>query len=614
MDLFRQLTGLSPQKRELYRKLHHQKQQIRLLRILPSSISNAPIRCELIVVSLQDDPVFDAISYCWGDPSVTVNIYVNNKLFPVTVSLHGALQRFRGNQTRCTVWADAICINQQDREERTPQVKLMHLVYSKAEQAKIWLGEADKQSQLAFDAMREIIDPYGADPEFPSLEMGAKIEVPVLLSALLSLLNRPWFGRIWVVQERQLAQQSFYYCGQGEPIIESHLKLLFFAVWDRKRSLRERLTHRLDKEAFDQLVILIPHKVATIAGLPLTHSTAASDLLESVAPLSCTNPRDKVFGVMGLAPWLRLVPIDYEGHPAEVYMAATMAAMHQDESLNILVAASGRVRVTLPISWMLELNTSNSSLRWKPGRGDDDLYSASDGARMYAERFEMIYLRLHGLRVGEVLQVGPQWGDHPNRENMPMSMSTPSTIAELLRSSDLAGWSRFLLSSPDAFWSVVLCDVVWEESTTFPSGIRRRRLALDDYALLSQLYSNGHPASFADLPGDMSGFLAGQIVQPSFGAKPFKLTNGRVGVSSIKAMVGDVVFVLAGSTFPYLLRPKVTTSVGLESRALYTLVSPCFVHGIMDGEAVKQAKANTAVKVGSSDDDDASVFQDVYVT
>ena len=41
------------------------------------------------------------------------------------------------------VWIDAICINQTDIEERSQQVEMMGLIYSKAVRNLIWLGEED---------------------------------------------------------------------------------------------------------------------------------------------------------------------------------------------------------------------------------------------------------------------------------------------------------------------------------------------------------------------------------------------------------------------------------------------------------------------------------------
>ena len=48
-----------------------------------------------------------------------------------------------------TLWVDALCINQEDYEEKNRQIPLMAMVYGAARAATIWLGPADANSDLA---------------------------------------------------------------------------------------------------------------------------------------------------------------------------------------------------------------------------------------------------------------------------------------------------------------------------------------------------------------------------------------------------------------------------------------------------------------------------------
>lgn len=130
-----------------YTPLNPSKKQIRLLTLLPGEWDER-IRCELYVASLQDQPKYEALSYTWGPQVDLVDIYVNDTPFPATPNLYAALRRLRDqirtardNRDSRTLWIDAICMNQQDTEEKTQQVLLMGEIYSQTANGLLWLGE-----------------------------------------------------------------------------------------------------------------------------------------------------------------------------------------------------------------------------------------------------------------------------------------------------------------------------------------------------------------------------------------------------------------------------------------------------------------------------------------
>jgi len=81
-------------------------------------------------VSLQDNPKYEALSYCWGDKSDPATIKLQDRPFEVGKNLYRALIRLRREQEARTLWIDAICINQKDILERAQQVELMGELYS----------------------------------------------------------------------------------------------------------------------------------------------------------------------------------------------------------------------------------------------------------------------------------------------------------------------------------------------------------------------------------------------------------------------------------------------------------------------------------------------------
>ncbi|KAK7973223.1 hypothetical protein PG996_007448 [Apiospora saccharicola] len=125
-----------------YQPLAHDPSEIRVLELVEPVSPTSKIQCRLRTVTLQPDLSFTALSYMWGDPASNEEIILNEQPFRVTKSLANALrwvkhhwqQYFPGRAgSEFLIWADAICINQEDTVEKNFQVPLMRDIYSTAE-------------------------------------------------------------------------------------------------------------------------------------------------------------------------------------------------------------------------------------------------------------------------------------------------------------------------------------------------------------------------------------------------------------------------------------------------------------------------------------------------
>jgi hypothetical protein len=213
---------------------------IRLLRLVPHQNETADIHCELFNYSFQTSQrthLYEALSYSWGDPDDNLPIFMNGTRFNVTVNLHAALVRLRNHSIERILWIDAICINQEDQLEKERQIQFMAKIYGHANRVLVWLGEAADDSDLALDNLRsahekefrsvhdkesdivsnilpcddsipsddDIIpsddDSIPSDDDFIPLddEFIPSDDDPIL-PAVLALLQRPWFRRMWVRQ------------------------------------------------------------------------------------------------------------------------------------------------------------------------------------------------------------------------------------------------------------------------------------------------------------------------------------------------------------------------------------------------------------------------------
>jgi len=98
-----------------------------------------------------------ALSYVWGPATLKRHIILNDLRFAVTDNLYHALHQLRSCRRMhegFKLWVDAICINQDDVQERSEQVARMRDIYTFAWQVVIWLGPEANHSDLAFTALR----------------------------------------------------------------------------------------------------------------------------------------------------------------------------------------------------------------------------------------------------------------------------------------------------------------------------------------------------------------------------------------------------------------------------------------------------------------------------
>jgi hypothetical protein len=174
---------------------------IRLLCILPHEDEYAPIQCKLFNYSLQESVKrthpYDALSYTWSGPAKPRSISIGEHDLPVTLNLHEALSRLRHRSIERIIWVDAVCINQEDKKERAQQVQFMAKIYNQANRVVVWLGEAADYSDLALEEIR-----VAGRKKSTNSSNNESIR-----RAVLALLQRPWFRRIWV-REQTLKQRS----------------------------------------------------------------------------------------------------------------------------------------------------------------------------------------------------------------------------------------------------------------------------------------------------------------------------------------------------------------------------------------------------------------------
>lgn len=154
------------------------------------------------------------LSYVWGNASRTTKIFVNGISFQATRNLVDFFRHYRFlpiQYQNTALWVDAICINQNDLDERGQQVALMSEIYGAPPLTISWLGleSAEEKSDFAVDWIIKISKDVeeADDPEsLEWLEKNAKdllkgnTQGPVW-SSIGSMLHRPYWTRVWTTQE-----------------------------------------------------------------------------------------------------------------------------------------------------------------------------------------------------------------------------------------------------------------------------------------------------------------------------------------------------------------------------------------------------------------------------
>ena len=164
---------------------------IRLLRLLPCPDENSRIECTLFPYGLLDSASthpFEALSYVWGSRENLQRILVNDFECEVGENLHAALLQLRDRFIERVIWVDAICINQDDTAEKGYQVQSMAKIYAKASRVLVWLGAATATSKQALDHIRRA----------GWQRVATEASTQATEQAVVNLLERPWFQRIWV--------------------------------------------------------------------------------------------------------------------------------------------------------------------------------------------------------------------------------------------------------------------------------------------------------------------------------------------------------------------------------------------------------------------------------
>ncbi|KFA78771.1 hypothetical protein S40288_08937 [Stachybotrys chartarum IBT 40288] len=373
---------------------------IRLLQLLPAESRNDPVLCTLSTVSLEESPgTYQALSYVWGDPDQPKQyIIINDRAMLIYETLLGILAQLRHKTNPIVLWVDAICINQDDMEERNVQIPVMRNVYRSASKTVAWLGDEDNGIQETFELLTELVQEAKSDPWVKYYASATTRDTLAILALLpnhtnaaqppsdvlkkyggdaniFDLIHCPWWQRAWTVQELLLSPSAVLVRGGFEmdwamvsAAVDHGLTIGLWSVWNEGSSLNRAFVPYCSIKALEERRRLqLDH--------PRTHAVSAAEyllfLLMRCRHRAARDPRDKIFSLLGLFEENQKVSKeenslemaanpDYGKPVVYIYRVMSQQLIEQTGTLDVVGVCPRSPRRGLP-SWVADWSITTST-------------------------------------------------------------------------------------------------------------------------------------------------------------------------------------------------------------------------------------------------------------
>jgi hypothetical protein len=614
---------------QLWQQLNVKDHEFRIL-VLEKPIDDAsPCRGSLLTRSLDRHPIYDAISWAWGSPhahQVIELTYTDEYGMPESANwliprkLDACLRKLSTLTPERTFWVDAICINQQDDDERARQVQLMDLIFSRARTVWAWLGW---KAVGTWNTDSFCTDSERSPPPAPGKN---KSGASVFDASIRESLHDEWWYRVWPVQEVILANR-----------LRICLRDRVVDIEEISRALQTFQTST--KSLLQELILLHGFRALTQSMGNDSQCREVTKLLFMTRHRSTSNPRDRVYGLLGVLTFLfgrEFIRADYGRSVADIYHEFAFKLIDRTGSLAVLNQALGFASTQPMPSWVPDLDsryeaypeicrseswlTYNASWQLAPRLiYGDDSQPAPKRLRCEAILFDAILSSPGDLRESwrsrEVDELRRHWCCILSWLAQYHSFATSSTWATddaVIRYGAPLNFLRTFAttvmrgspSSSDTWESFLAC---WPFS--FPRGTNKAEqhavfAPASSYAAqwLDNAMSNTSQqwiGTFVNYvcqrhysrlrPSQVSAWSCDDDLWPNTAMQRFFVTHeGKPGLGPPNTQFGDVVAILAGGRVPYVLR---LTSMDDE----YTLVGEAYVLDAMQGEVGDTGKKSQTI-------------------
>jgi Heterokaryon incompatibility protein (HET) len=664
-----------------YRMLHRSRNEIRLLKLL-SKNGNERLKlipaCHIFHASLHDKPKYVALSYVWGNSSESRLILVENSPIRVNKNLYDAIMALRPPDDGLTIWIDSLSINQSDDDEKSWQVGLMTDIYRQAYKVLAWLGPAESDDDSVMDYLNTLgakAEAFGMDsgPEpFQEVWQILASQPPELrdpsrstdmmrtpagktfmfsqdalhnlfysisgwhgqdnllpVAGIKCFFTRPWWGRIWVLQEITLPENAEFICGT-KSITRRRCSAALNAYCALRSVLLTRFAneplsltqyqHQIISNLFQHrpTLMLSSWMVYRYCRFPLAallRATCVGSInLRRHGPhhLESTDPRDKIFALLGLAAdreeleELGVFP-DYSKSCKEIY-TTTMAALLQQGHISLLSFCQSPKRQSDLPSWVPDWSRSMTDMLQDVENDHIAVYPRFSASGVESGHSKLTVMRREGAVEGisvegyiydEIYVVG-SFPDRVSSHEVPVleTSSWPiQWLVEILRltycdkqhygdfSDRLRAAARTSIGGVGYNKATQLVrvgdDRFLDAVTLLQNGIKSIRYDHIKFGL-QQLLAKGVAKDRIKSWTIVNVGLGSEIIGKSLGRLPFITRKGHLVLGAEYIKRGDYIALIKGAQVPFILRRK--------SNKQYQLIGEAYVDGIMDGEAMQNCK------------------------
>jgi Heterokaryon incompatibility protein (HET) len=615
--------------------------RIRLLHICPGNIDD-PLRCTMGHAML-DFTRYQALSYAWGTPKKDCMLLCNGGALSVTKNLYSALLILRSEQvpeSTTLYWADAICIDQDNIAERESQIRIMKKIYSMAEQTVVWLGPSVGDSHRALAFMNHIRDCFmvpepvrnlqafidESKPQFLSGQNEEGIKVfrgglhaprEYVLEDYESLraffTSSEWFERIWICQEIALSQRIMVCYGTHKLCWSlCGYAALWMSGLPCYRSVDEKVAnvgHTLRIEEYRR------------GFEESSHGLGLLQLIGTARHCKASNQLDKIYGLLGLAKPDVEISVDINQSTLSLFSKTATSFIRTTTTLDILHLADnhpvGRTSESSdanPVvlfqwpSWVPDLSRSHNGRQTGSLRGRENwAYHAAGSTVARVIFYDDLRLEVEGMIIDKIQGVAREMGSDAFHTEV---MADWFSVALLPEGVSFIPWDKVEeakqskspsefkvyediqqdlgLLSPDfpypsgdspktAFWRTLICNKDGEDKYAGPYFQETHFEPWFRVALSGWLTGLNEETKPGDGPGSRE--FHRWVYRSSMRSRMFKTERNYIGTGSRHLQEGDLVCVLYGGQTPFILRP--------QEPNYYQLISDCYVHGLMEGEALK---------------------------
>lgn len=573
-----------------YSNLGDPTREIRLLELQAGQNSD-PVKCDLVTASLDNqDIAYDALSYTWGTDDASCSMLLAGRTFRIRPNLEVALRRLRKTDRARRLWVDAVCINQNNIDERNAQVRNMLRIYKTASRVLVWLGPASDHSHLAMAHRGFMHNFHAINQEMWDASLSPSS--PRYLG-FADLIGRPWWRRTWVIQEVVVAKAVTVLCGPDEiewELLGSNLAQLFQIMG----MLGEKAPMKISDETLAIAAFRMRRHSETHPSLGLL------EILNAFRSWLATDPRDKVYGLLGLAAGdADGIPISYNLLVNDVY--ENVAQRFLLDSFKVMGLADPSSRRPGLASWAPDWSTelpfypfrkstlfSSTETVYRPSIWAERLFKVTDYGKCLTVQVDMLSeatpygiplsITKEGLRIVEdaIVDIMSQmgWPFYPDEESTRVAFRRTIIVDTLddhrISPEDLDryfAWFDRIDKEPKPATELGEQNVTVHEVSDAEAARILPGLVADSAYGRDLHRDRAAEKDDEDFYGAIGTTGEGRVL--------FIDWNGLLGLGPKGLQHGDHVCIPVGGDMPWLVRP-------LDS-GFYEFVGECYVHGIMDG-------------------------------